>query len=118
MRGVVMKFGGSSVVDAAAIERTIGVVRAGAARRPTPVVVVSAMGGITDALLALAQKARAGDAGEVRHGVEALLERHLQQAVRLGIAPSTAHAAFDGEIVPLQSALDAIHREKAADARA
>ena len=50
---VVMKFGGTSVEDAAAIERVLAVVQAGLARHP--VVVVSAMARVTDALLAIAQ---------------------------------------------------------------
>ena len=47
---VVMKFGGTSVADAAAFENVARII---AAERATfPVVVVSAMSGVTDALLA------------------------------------------------------------------
>ena len=49
---IVMKFGGSSLKDAAAIERVSSIVASRLPRRP--VVVVSAMGDTTDELLALA----------------------------------------------------------------
>src|SRR5688572_10955236 len=47
---IVMKFGGTSVADAAALERVAAIVAAH--RDEKPVVVVSAMSGVTDALLA------------------------------------------------------------------
>jgi aspartokinase len=53
MRSVVMKFGGSSVVDAPAIDRVIGIVQAQREKGLAPVVVVSALGGVTDMLLEL-----------------------------------------------------------------
>ena len=52
---IVMKFGGSSVESAAAIERVAGIVKAREPRHP--VVVVSAMGKTTNKLLAIAQTA-------------------------------------------------------------
>ena len=48
---IVMKFGGTSVEDAKAIDRTAGIVRGRLARKP--VVVVSAMAKVTDTLLKL-----------------------------------------------------------------
>ena len=56
---IVAKFGGTSVADAAAIGRLIGIVRSRTADRP--VVVVSALARVTDALLALARLVHAGD---------------------------------------------------------
>ncbi|MDD5557741.1 MAG: aspartate kinase [bacterium] len=53
---IVMKFGGTSVGDARAIERVCAIVAD--RRRRDPVVVVSAVGGITNLLLEAAQKAR------------------------------------------------------------
>ena len=47
---LVMKFGGTSVADAAALENVARIVAA--ARDDSPVVVVSAMSGVTDSLLA------------------------------------------------------------------
>ena len=49
---IVCKFGGTSVADAGAIARLVEIVRARSAERP--VVVVSALAGVTDALLGLA----------------------------------------------------------------
>jgi aspartokinase len=56
---IVMKFGGTSVEDAPAIERVAAIVRSRAAE--DPVVVVSAMARVTDQLLAAGQAAAAGD---------------------------------------------------------
>ena len=55
---IVMKFGGTSVESAEAIERIAGIVQERIARRP--VVVVSAMGKTTNKLLAIADAAVAG----------------------------------------------------------
>lgn len=51
---VVMKFGGTSVQDAAAISRTIEIVNGRRNQKMRPVVVVSAMARVTDQLLAAA----------------------------------------------------------------
>src|ERR671923_208076 len=61
-----MKFGGSSLADAGRIRRVADLVRdaAGRAPRETPVVVVSAMGGVTDRLFTLARTALAGRTGQ------------------------------------------------------
>src|SRR3989442_3254950 len=61
-----MKFGGSSLADAGRIHRVAALVRhaAGQAERETPVVVVSAMGGVTDRLFTLARTALAGRTGQ------------------------------------------------------
>jgi bifunctional aspartokinase / homoserine dehydrogenase 1 len=63
---LVMKFGGSSLADAGRIRRVADLVRhaAGQAPRETPVVVVSAMGGVTDRLFTLARTALAGRTGQ------------------------------------------------------
>src|SRR5207247_11433931 len=55
----VLKFGGTSVADAAALQRVAGVVH-DAQRGTRPVVVVSARAGVTDALLATADAAARG----------------------------------------------------------
>ena len=56
---IVMKFGGTSVENAAAIERAASIVCGRLAQRP--VVVVSAMAKVTDALLAMGRAAGAGN---------------------------------------------------------
>lgn len=68
----VLKFGGTSVGTAASISNVKEIVE----RAGTPViVVVSALGGVTDQLIALSRKAAAGDAS-YRQDVEALADRH------------------------------------------
>lgn len=74
---VVLKFGGTSVADRAAIGRLIEIVRA--VDGPSAVV-VSALGGATDRLLGLAAQAGAGDAEGARESVRQLHERHIDVA--------------------------------------
>src|SRR2546430_3334873 len=72
------KFGGASLADAAAIRHAVGIVRA---QRPNAmVVVVSAMGGVTDALLDGAARAARGDPGQVRAAAQALRAQHTAAA--------------------------------------
>src|ERR1700686_520294 len=58
---VVMKCGGTSVEDAAAISRTAAIVASRVALGKQPVVVVSAMAKVTDQLLRAASAAAQGD---------------------------------------------------------
>src|SRR5712692_3766985 len=72
------KFGGASLATAAAIRQAVEIVLA---HRPAPlVVVVSAMAGVTDALLDAAARAAQGDAGHVRAAAEALHAQHAAAA--------------------------------------
>jgi aspartate kinase len=75
----VLKFGGTSVADAAAIQRVAAIVGSAhqAGGHCGPAVVVSALGGVTDRLLEIARLARDGDAARAHEGVEALRRRHL-----------------------------------------
>jgi aspartate kinase len=75
---IVVKFGGTSVGDADAIRRTADIVRGRLDK--APIVVVSALAGTTNALIGIAEQAARGQLiGAVRN-VQALRERHLQQA--------------------------------------
>jgi aspartate kinase len=75
---IVMKFGGTSVADADAIARVAGLVRAARERDAAPpLVVVSAMSGITDRLLSLAATAETGDDAHVCAGVDEIWHRHV-----------------------------------------
>ena len=78
---IVAKFGGTSVADAAAIGRLIGIVASRMADRP--VVVVSALAGVTDALLGLAPLVHAGNAAALDGAIAALAERHRATAREL-----------------------------------
>ncbi len=78
---IVMKFGGTSVEDARAIERAAGIVKDRLAQKP--VVVVSAMAKVTDQLLAMARAAGAGDRKTALKLCRALQERHYNTAGEL-----------------------------------
>jgi len=77
-----MKFGGTSVADPDAIDRLLAIVRRqiDIGARP-PVVVVSALSGVTDALIEVARLAEAGDAGPAASALHALRDRHVRVAV-------------------------------------
>jgi aspartate kinase len=89
---IVMKFGGAAVADAAGIRRVVALVQAGRSAGPV-VVVVSALAGATDALLAAAADAAAG-AGD--HAIAALMARHREVAHGLGLSPAIVADAFTG----------------------
>lgn len=75
---IVMKFGGTSVQDAQAIDRIAVIVRERAHEKP--VVVVSALAKITDQLLAMASAAGAGDREQALKLSLAARERHFNTA--------------------------------------
>jgi aspartate kinase len=75
---IVMKFGGTSVESAAAIERVAGIVRARMRRHP--VVVVSAMGKTTNQLLGIAQHAVQGERDDAIRELLALRDFHLRES--------------------------------------
>jgi aspartokinase/homoserine dehydrogenase 1 len=71
----VMKFGGTSVGDAACIGRVAQIVRGASAEGPV-VVVVSAMSGVTNHLVAAAAQAEAGNRDQVAELFTALRQQH------------------------------------------
>src|SRR5262245_18291484 len=78
---VVMKFGGTSVADPDAIARLIGIVRQQRDKdSQPPVVVVSALAGVTDTLVAIAQMAEEGAVERAAVELRALLYRHVSVA--------------------------------------
>jgi aspartate kinase len=82
---VVLKFGGSSVADPEAMGRLIAIVRRQmpAAGSPAPIVVVSALAGVTDTLVETARLAEEGEADRAASRLNALLERHLAVATAM-----------------------------------
>jgi aspartate kinase len=77
----VLKFGGTSVEDWPAFERVAGIVRASA---ETPlVVIVSAMSGVTDALIKNFRRAAKGELAPALLALEEHFERHLSVAGKL-----------------------------------
>ena len=75
---IVMKFGGSSLASADAIDRVAAIVASHAEARP--LVVVSAMGKTTDRLLSIARTAADGNRDEANKQVEELKACHLREA--------------------------------------
>jgi aspartate kinase len=74
---IVMKFGGSSLESASAIERVAGIVRRTVARNP--VVVVSAMGKTTQQLLNMGEEAAAGKKERALEKLRMLREMHERE---------------------------------------
>ena len=73
---IVMKFGGTSVEDAAAIARSCKIVGQRLSRRP--LVVVSALGGATNSLLEAGTLAARGEIGKAMEIAERLEKRHAE----------------------------------------
>jgi len=99
---VVLKFGGTSVSSAANWHNIAGVVRERLAANLRPVVVHSAISGITDSLESLLSAALAGTHAAV---LEQIDRRHRDLAQKLSIAPG---ARFGGFIDDLHRMADAI----------
>jgi aspartokinase/homoserine dehydrogenase 1 len=74
----VHKFGGASLADSAAVRHAVEIIRRH--RQEPTVVVVSAMAGTTDALLAVAQQAGSGEARAVAALIARLRSRHAEVA--------------------------------------
>jgi aspartate kinase len=79
---IVAKFGGTSVGTHEAVVRLVDIVNA---RPDVRVVVVSALAGVTDGLVAMADAAEAGQAQEARELGDRLWERHQLLAAGLGV---------------------------------
>jgi aspartate kinase len=88
---IVMKFGGTSVESAAAIERVAGIVKKRIDRHP--VVVVSAMGKTTNKLLAIAAAAIAGKREEYIRQLHDLRDYHSREARQ--VVPLAERAGLD-----------------------
>ncbi len=103
---IVMKFGGTSVQDARAIERVAAIVHRRLSQRP--VVVVSAMAKVTDQLLAMARAAGNGERQKALDLCRSLQERHYDTAGELlGTAVFTS---FHSELASEFEALDELLR--------
>ncbi|HWL39023.1 MAG TPA: lysine-sensitive aspartokinase 3 [Gemmatimonadaceae bacterium] len=109
---IVVKFGGTSVGDAEAIGRAAEIVKGRLDRQPA--VVVSALGGATNALLAIGEQSAKGHLIGALRGVEALRDRHFQQCEKLlGTSPEASDVAgemsatFD-ELASLAEALSVL----------
>ncbi len=102
---IVMKFGGTSVGDARSIRAAVGIVRSRLERRP--VVVVSAMAGVTDALIAAWERASRG-----RGAGGSIAARHLAAARDLGLPLQDVR----GEARGMEAALAAVRGRRGSSA--
>lgn len=89
---VVMKFGGTSVEDPAAINRTASIVAGRVAAGKQPVVIVSAMARVTDQLLRAAAAAAQGDRTGALAISSRLRARHRDTSCALVKTPANASA--------------------------
>ena len=109
---VVLKFGGTSVSSLPNWRNIAGVVRDRIAEGLRPVVVHSALSGVTDRLEALLAAAAAGDHAAALERLEA---SHREMASQLGVIPD---AAFDAFLLELRDLATAIGRSGEIDDRA
>ncbi|HTZ81856.1 MAG TPA: aspartate kinase [Candidatus Acidoferrales bacterium] len=102
---VVMKFGGTSVEDAAAIRRLIEIVKSRSGSQP--VLVVSALAKVTDQLLEAGNAASAGHLGSALAVIRNIYVRHEQLADALveGAAYNALERELRGEIQALETLL-------------
>ncbi len=107
---IVMKFGGTSVENAAAIDRAARIVCMRLGDRP--VVVVSAMAKVTDQLLAMGRAAGAGDRERALQLSRAVRERHYTTAGEL--LHTGLFTAFHADLEATFDALDELLRGIAA----
>jgi aspartokinase/homoserine dehydrogenase 1 len=107
------KFGGSSLADASRYRAVATLIDDGAASR---IVVVSAMHGVTDALLALIAAVRRGE--DFASAWSALRERHLATADALDPHREHAlHATLDAEFESLRHELTGLSNDHGVDRR-
>ena len=105
-----MKFGGTSVADPEAITRLIGIVRGQrerSDRRTPPVVVVSALAGVTDQLVGVARLAEEGEADRAAAALHALLDRHV--AVATGVTNGSRPAVVAQVTSELNELIGLVH---------
>ncbi len=104
---IVMKFGGSSLESASAIEQAAAIVKEHLEHKP--VVVVSAMGKTTDRLLDAAHAAARGSSYSARQHIETLRRMHFTET--RGVLGQRAEPFLRGHIAPMFRELHALLAE-------
>ena len=113
---VVMKFGGTSVEDAAAIRRLIGIVKS--RLNAQAVVVVSALARVTDQLLEAGKAAASGHLGAALSCVRSMYVRHELLAEELLGPDHGMGGEFRREFGELESLLGDLERSREMDLQA
>jgi aspartate kinase len=111
---IVMKFGGTSVQDSAAIRRVASIVASRLAEQP--LVVVSAMGGVTDKLVQVAESAARGELSSALGLLDGIRARHVAAASEM--LEATAAAAFAEELETRMAEATALAAQIAANGTA
>jgi aspartate kinase len=101
-QSVVMKFGGTSLEDVAAIRRAIRIVKQ--RLRHKPVVVASALADVTDQLLSAGHAAAQGQLGPARETLQNLQRRHEQLALE-----TAGPDAYEALRLQLESEFQQLH---------
>ena len=105
---IVLKFGGTSVADAERMLSAAALVRDCRERRP--VVVVSALGGVTDALIKGAEVALRGDESALEPLLAQLRDRHDQMGRILAERAEEDWQALRRDLEPALERISAIYR--------
>jgi|UPI0003FBC6D8 aspartate kinase len=87
---LVMKFGGTNMGDAAAIRHSASLAARSVDEGVKVIVVVSAMAGVTNQLLKIADDAQKGDIAAANDEIAAMRTRHFTAAQELGASPDSA----------------------------
>lgn len=106
---IVMKFGGTSVADAEAIKRTIGIIRSRLDKKP--IVVVSALAKVTDMLYTISHAAENRDLQEATTLIEKLRLRHFELVDELlgeKVSIAVTRDALTAEFDELQKLVEAV----------
>src|ERR1041385_9395967 len=106
MNPTVMKFGGTSVEDASAFRNVAKIVLAAA--EPSPVVVVSAISGFTNALLKSVDHAVGGDPRLASRSLEPDFARHV--AIAGELLNADASATFEQALAAARAEIRQLHR--------
>ncbi|MBU1050527.1 aspartate kinase, partial [Candidatus Bipolaricaulota bacterium] len=96
MSSLIMKFGGTSVADAEAIRRVANILREQRASGHRIVAVVSAMGGVTDALTRGVRAAVVGDESICHSVADEILRRTSDACAQLVPSHKEREALLDG----------------------
>jgi aspartate kinase len=102
---IIMKFGGTSVEDRTAFRNVTRIVKS--SREPV-VVVVSAIGGFTTALLLSVEKAKDGDARAASRSVDNHFERHV--AIANDLLRIEARAPFYSAVADARRVIRQLHK--------